>query len=58
MPPNELIELGPMPLRQLLPYLPELQEPPLVGNYCQKTGLTSAGRTLMEGIMKRGMIPG
>lgn len=54
--PNELIELSTEPLRDLLPYLPEVREPALEGDWCQKAGLTDAGRTLVDGIMKRGMI--
>ena len=56
-PPNPLIDLMPNPLRLLVPYLDEIQQPRLEGDWCQKTGLTDAGRTLIDGIMKRGMIP-
>ncbi|MCB9641427.1 MAG: membrane dipeptidase, partial [Myxococcales bacterium] len=44
------------PLTTLAPYLSEIQGPALKGNYCQKTGLTPLGKTLIEMLMKRGMI--
>ena len=40
----------------IFPYLAEITAPPLVGNYCQKTGLTPLGEALMLKLMKRGMI--
>ncbi len=54
--PNELIQLSMEPLRDLAPYVSEVREPPLEGDWCQKAGLTDAGTTLIEGIMKRGII--
>lgn len=44
------------PLATLLPHLSKIQAPPAKGKYCQKTGLTPLGHTLMEQLMKRGMI--
>lgn len=44
------------PLATLLPHLSKIQAPPAKGKYCQKTGLTPLGNTLMEQLMKRGMI--
>lgn len=44
------------PLTTLLPFLSDIQAPALKGNYCQKTGLTPLGRTLIDQLMKRGMI--
>lgn len=53
----EDIVFGTSPGRALVPYLGALREPALEGDWCQKAGMTEAGRTLMEGIMARGMIP-
>jgi microsomal dipeptidase-like Zn-dependent dipeptidase len=44
------------PLGTLLPFLSDIRAPALKGKYCQKTGLTSLGKTLMSQLMKRGMI--
>ena len=43
-------------LATLLPFLEPFTEPPLVGNYCQKHGMTPLGETLMGGLMLRGML--
>ncbi|MBT9554742.1 MAG: hypothetical protein IV100_01880 [Myxococcales bacterium] len=43
-------------LGSLFPYLADITAPPLEGNYCQKTGLTPLGETLMLKLMERGMI--
>lgn len=56
-PENDLLIFTMNPLRDILPYLGILREPPLEGDWCQKTGLTDKGVTLIKGIMKRGMIP-
>jgi hypothetical protein len=56
-PPNEILELSTSPLRDLLPFTSRIMEPSLPGNWCQNAGLTDKGRTLIEGIIKRGMIP-
>lgn len=44
------------PLRSLLPFLQEFQEPPLEGEYCQNAGLTELGETLLLEMMARGMV--
>ena len=54
--PNELIEFSTSPLNDLLPYAMLLTEPELEGDWCQKGSLTDAGRTLIEGMMDRGML--
>lgn len=54
--PEGPIELSPTPALDLLPYLDQVQEPPLEGDWCQNGGLTDAGRDLIEGIMRRGMV--
>lgn len=54
--PNPLIQFSSEPLRDLLPYIGEVREPPLEGDWCQKPGLTDAGVTLIEGMMARGML--
>ncbi|MCA9629418.1 MAG: membrane dipeptidase, partial [Myxococcales bacterium] len=41
----------------LLPLLGAIQEPGLDGEYCQRFGLTPLGEKLIQGIMKRGLIP-
>jgi hypothetical protein len=55
-PPNPLIDLTLPTLVALGPYLDRVREAPLDGEYCQKTGLTDAGRELLDGMMDRGMI--
>ena len=54
--PHELSGFVDDPLGTLLPFLSQIQAPALKGKYCQKTGLTSLGRTLINQLMKRGMI--
>ncbi len=44
------------PLGTLIPFLDELAEPPLEGDYCQTHGLTPLGERLIHEMMKRGMI--
>ncbi len=55
-PPNDFSDFPDVPLGTAFPFLSNLSEPPLEGNYCQKTGLTPLGEYLMDGLMKRGMI--
>lgn len=55
-PPEPLLTLSPMPLQDLAPYLGRVIEGSLPGDWCQKGRLTQAGRDLIDGIMKRGMI--
>lgn len=44
------------PFLALLPFLPELFEPPGTEEVCQKAGLTPLGEFLIEQMMQRGMI--
>jgi microsomal dipeptidase-like Zn-dependent dipeptidase len=44
------------PLGTLLPFLADIQGPPLEGEWCQNSGLTPLGETLIREMMLRGMI--
>ena len=55
-PPNDMSTFADNPLGTLIPFLKQIQEPPLEGNYCQKHGLTPLGERLIEELMKRGMM--
>jgi hypothetical protein len=44
------------PVSTLLPFLSEIQAPPLQGDYCQKHGMTALGESLMQALMVRGMM--
>jgi len=44
------------PLFDFLPFVDVFTAPPLSGDFCQKGSLTDAGRTLVNGIMERGML--
>jgi hypothetical protein len=54
--PHDMSGFVDNPLGTLLPFLSDIRAPALKGKYCQKTGLTSLGKTLMSQLMKRGMI--
>jgi microsomal dipeptidase-like Zn-dependent dipeptidase len=54
--PNDLSGFAENPLGALAPFLPDLQEPPLEGEWCQNAGLTPLGETLLLEMMKRGMV--
>lgn len=55
-PPLDVSKLSEKPLQTLLPVVPELTEPELVGAYCQAAGLTELGRLLLDELMARGML--
>lgn len=55
-PPNDMSGFGEDPRGTLVPFLSQLSEPPLEGDYCQRTGLTPLGEFLIEQMMRRGMI--
>jgi microsomal dipeptidase-like Zn-dependent dipeptidase len=55
-PPLDIINFGKAPTGALLPLLDPIKAPPLKGQYCQKTGLTPLGETLIHEMMRRGMI--
>jgi microsomal dipeptidase-like Zn-dependent dipeptidase len=54
--PNDMSIFPESPLLALLPFVDELQQPPLEGEYCQNAGLTALGETLLQEMMLRGMI--
>lgn len=54
--PNDMSQFGDHPVTTLLPFLSKIQAPPLPGSYCQKHGMTPLGETLMQELMKRGMM--
>lgn len=54
--PHDMSKFVENPLGTLLPFLSNIRAPALKGKYCQKTGLTSLGQTLIRQLMKRGMI--
>lgn len=55
-PPNDMSGFAEAPVNTLIPFLEQLQAPALVGEYCQSHGLTPLGETLINELMKRGMI--
>lgn len=54
--PADMSGFAANPLRAMSPYLTQLQQPPLVGDYCQNAGLTALGETLLHEMMQRGML--
>ena len=54
--PHDMSGFGASPLSTVLPFLSEIQEPALEGNYCQHHGMTPLGEALMQGLMRRGMM--
>ena len=54
--PHDTSAFGNNPIITLIAFINELQEPPLEGDFCQKTGLTDLGETLIEEMMQRGML--
>ncbi len=54
--PNDLSGFAKDPIQALVPFLSHLQGPPLPGALCQKHGLTPLGETLLQELMRRGMI--
>ncbi|WP_157069690.1 membrane dipeptidase [Sandaracinus amylolyticus] len=55
-PPNDMSGFAENPIGTLRPFLANLQEPPLEGDYCQSAGLTALGETLIGELIARGMI--
>jgi len=58
-PPLALAGLAQFPLdpvSTLLPFVPDLLEPTVPGDFCQNAGLTPLGEFLVEQVMNRGMI--
>ncbi len=54
--PNDMSGFADSPIGTLLPFLDAFGEPALEGQYCQATGLTDLGETLIREMMLRGMI--
>lgn len=54
--PNDMSGFQYNPILTLFGFLDKLQAPPLEGDYCQKTGLTALGETLILEMMQRGML--
>jgi microsomal dipeptidase-like Zn-dependent dipeptidase len=55
-PPNDMSHFVDSPLGVLAPFIEDLKMPALEGEYCQNAGLTALGETLVQELMKRGMI--
>lgn len=55
-PPLDFSGLKDDPVLTLLPYLGQLREGPVEGDWCQTHGLTPLGESLVEELMQRGMI--
>jgi len=55
-PPHDFSAFPTNPLGTAFPFIASLDEPPLVGDYCQNATLTPLGETLMREMMVRGMI--
>lgn len=54
--PNDMSRFVDNPVLALFGFFNEFQEPALEGDYCQKTGLTELGETLITEMMNRGML--
>ncbi len=54
--PNDFENFPKQPLPTIFPYISYLDDPPLVGSYCQNGTMTPLGETLMLEMMARGMI--
>jgi hypothetical protein len=55
-PPNDFSDFPDQPLPTVFPFISYLDDPPLVGSYCQNATLTPLGETLLLEMMTRGMI--
>lgn len=55
-PPHDFSNFPMSPLATAFPFLTDIQQPPLVGEYCQNATLTALGETLIHEMMLRGMI--
>ncbi len=54
--PNDMSGFALDPLRTISPFLGRLMEPALAGDHCQNAGLTALGETLLDELMRRGLI--
>jgi microsomal dipeptidase-like Zn-dependent dipeptidase len=55
-PPHDFSNFPDSPLATAFPFVSTLDDPPLVGDYCQNATFTPLGETLMQEMMLRGMI--
>jgi Membrane dipeptidase (Peptidase family M19) len=55
-PPNDFSNFPQQPLPTVFPFISFLDDPPLVGGWCQNATMTPLGETLMLEMMARGMI--
>ena len=55
-PPNDFSNFPNQPLVTVFPFISVLEDPPLVGDYCQNATLTPLGEHLITEMMSRGMI--
>ena len=55
-PPNDFSNFPLAPITTLFPFISYLDDPPLVGSYCQNATLTPLGETLLLEMMARGII--
>lgn len=54
--PHDFSDFPTSPLANAFPFISSLDQPPLVGEYCQNATMTPLGETLMHEMMTRGMI--
>ena len=54
--PHDMSGFAESPIGTLRPFLSQLMEPPLEGDYCQSATMTPLGETLLREMMLRGMI--
>ena len=54
--PNDFSGFSEAPLDTMLPFVGEILEPSIEGEWCQNGTLTGLGETLMQGMMERGLI--
>lgn len=54
--PHDTSAFANNPIITLIGFINQLEAPPLEGDYCQKTGLTDLGETLLLEMMQRGML--
>lgn len=54
--PHDFSDFPEQPLPTLFPFISYLDDPPLVGGYCQNATMTPLGETLMLEMMSRGII--
>ncbi|MEZ4306594.1 MAG: hypothetical protein R3F14_00890 [Polyangiaceae bacterium] len=53
---DDMAKFGKNPLVAMAPYVDQILEPGISGDFCQKHGMTPLGETLMQELMKRGLM--